>query len=161
MGTPDLDASVRILPAAWTVEAALSQFLQAHDDACAQWGLKNAQEGSAEAESAAFTVLAQVAGVLGMTILDAPGDPLREAMASAVSLYQQAAVWGSLTTREPSATWTESASQTTGRMFMRTSGHAIERWTEWAPRFFELVGLPDVPAPNLMPTYDDSETVPA
>ncbi len=149
----DVAANVRILPEAWTVEAALSQFLQAHDDACAQWGLHNAQEGSAEAKSAAFTVLAQVAGVLAMTILDAPGHPLREAMASAVSLYQQAAVWGSLTTRAPSATWTESASQTTGRMFMRTSGQAIDRWTEWAPRFFKLVALPDLPAPNLLPTY--------
>ena len=153
MSTLDLDASVRTLPEAWTVEVALSQFLQAHDDACAQWGLKNAQEGSAEAESAAFTVLAQVAGVLSLTILDAPGHPLREAMASAVSLYQQAAVWGSLTTRAPSASWTVSASRTTGRMFMRTSVHAIERWTEWAPRFFELVSLPAVPAPKLWPTY--------
>ncbi len=153
------------------IECALSEFLQAHDQACAESGRHNerAQESRA-VMCAAFTVFAQASANLKTAITDGPGDPLREAMASAVGLYQQAGIWASMLNDAqhtvPGVTFfgetvmlQNPAGQATARTFGRTSCQAIDRWNQWAPKFFELVGLPYVSAPKLMPTYHQSETV--
>jgi len=176
MSTPDLDASVRILTTDSALEPALRAFLDAHDQACADWGRGPKELGTWPALPASFAAFAEAAEALADAITAGPGHPVLEAMASAVSLYKEAATWGSLI-QEPTALGVDAelgvtlldlgtlvpdaAGRETRSAFGRTSVHAIDRWTEWAPRFFEHVGLPEVPAPKVWPTYLDSEAVPA
>jgi hypothetical protein len=157
------------------VQPALQAFLDAHDHACADWGRGPKELGTWPALPASFAAFADAAGALTDEITAGPGHPVMEAMASAVSLYHEAATWGSMIT-EPTALGVDAelgvtlldlgtlvpdaAGSEIRSAFGRTSVHAMDRWTEWAPRFFEHVGIPDVPAPKLCPTYLDSETVP-
>jgi len=156
------------------LEPALRAFLEAHDQACACWGRDTTGEGGQEFPAASFAALAEAAESLAVAITAGPGHPLLEAMASAVSLYREAAMWGSWI-RDPVTVGDitepdvpdfgqpvmlrDTAEQEVCRRFGMYSCDARGRWAEWAPRFFELAALPDVPAPKLWPIYPSIDAV--
>jgi hypothetical protein len=150
------------------LQPALRAFLEGHDQACADWGRDTMGEGGKEFPAASFAAFAEAAEALADAITAGPGHPVLEAMASAVSLYREAATWASWirdartvgdgTERDVSdfgqpVMLRDTAEGEVCRRFGMFSCDARDRWAEWAPRFFELVALPAVPAPKVWPTY--------
>lgn len=154
--TPDLPG---------TIETPLRAFLNAHDKACAENGRNIHAQGNRAAVSRSFGLVAHAADDLADTITRDQGHPLNEAMARAVVAYREAAIWTSqlqeIPDDEPLAEFDGQRillPDATGAAAQRTLAckldiDAVRLWTEWAPRFFEHVGLPHTPAPNLWPTY--------